>query len=266
MHLLQQFRLGYSESSSWPYVTLPNFDIRATEAEELTGIGLIVYAPLVTTESLQAWEAYSVANQGWIQDDWNYRDASVDVGNISPTVYYQNASSIPATVERHLPVWQTGPVPLDASVVNMDLYQQPVFERLALDVMDVKHTMISDVVNMDFLLERILQNYTHDGEPRSVVFEPVADDFHADSNVMSLILAELAWSVLLKDVLPTGMCKNIKKTLYEDMCRSLTQSSLFFRRLRCQWNSHRSPRLVWICFHIRDPRPSSKVSRNWLSA
>ena len=191
-----------SDAIAWPNVTLPNFDIRATEAEGLTGVKVLAFAPLVSASDLKGWEAYAWENQGFIADDWSFRDASVHAGKISPNVYYNGPEAV-ATGELHAPLWQSGPVAFDASVVNLDLYQHSAFHHIMEEVLEVKHTMLSDVIDLGFVLEHLVQNYTEDGHPRSLVVEPVLDDFK-NANVTGFIIAELAWEFALKDILPTG--------------------------------------------------------------
>ena len=83
----QGLQMAKLTSNSWPNVTLPNFDIRFHEANKLTGVEFLAYAPLVEGK-LEEWEAYAQENQGWIANDWSYRDPTFDFGPISPHVYY----------------------------------------------------------------------------------------------------------------------------------------------------------------------------------
>jgi hypothetical protein len=196
---------GYSRGAgrSWPNVTLPNFDIRATEFEGLTGVKLLAFAPIVFDEQVPAWEAYAWENQGWIADDWSYRNNSVDAGKISPTIYYDGPEAI-SPERMHAPLWQTGPVPYDARVINVDLYQHETIHNLMRDAIIVRHTVMSGVIDISYLLEHILQNYTNDIHPRSVVVDPVFADFHEGSEVTGFIVAEIAWENVFTDILPTG--------------------------------------------------------------
>jgi hypothetical protein len=201
---------SYSRESSsvWPNVTLSNFDIRTAETEELRDAEPVIYAPLVSVDSLTEWEAYSLEHQGWIDEDWSYRDASVDAGDISPNVYYStsNKNETPQSSRSvHFPVWQTGPVPHNASIINFDLYQHPMFRNMIDDVMDINHTVMSGVADFNFLLDPIIPDHVSDGHPRSVIFEPVFDDFHENtSRLTGIVVAELAWENMLKNVLPYG--------------------------------------------------------------
>ena len=192
-----------AEGKTWPNVSLSNFDIRASEFEGLTGVEMIAFTPLVTAGARAGWEAYAQANQGWVEDDWSYRNESVDAGAISPRIFYDGPQAIPAE-SITFPLWQTGPVPYDASIINLNLFQHALFHDIMSDALDVKHKLMSGVVDVNFLLENIVPNYADDGHPRSVIFDPVVDDFVEGANATGFIVAELAWEYLLQDILPTG--------------------------------------------------------------
>ena len=66
-------------NAEWPMVTLPNLDWRIhgenTRSGRYSGstAEFIGFAPYVLPESKEAWEKYSVANQGWIAEDIRLR-------------------------------------------------------------------------------------------------------------------------------------------------------------------------------------------------
>lgn len=64
---------------SWPLVTIPHFDVRASSNE--SRLDFAGFAPFVTSDMKQEWEDYSVANQEWIAEAYHYRgwdDVSYD--------------------------------------------------------------------------------------------------------------------------------------------------------------------------------------------
>jgi hypothetical protein len=56
-------------NQSWPFVTLPHFDIRCRQAGALAGSELVIFAPIVNEEDVHAWEQYAVGQQGWMVED-----------------------------------------------------------------------------------------------------------------------------------------------------------------------------------------------------
>ena len=212
IHSLSTALTAYArgDAIAWPNVTLPNFDIRATEAEGLTGVKVLAFAPLVSESNLKGWEAYAWANQGFIADDWSFRDASVDAGEITATLFYDGPEAV-AAGELHAPLWQSGPVAYDASIVNIDLYQHATFRDLMNDAIESKQVLMSGVLDLNFLLERLLQNHTDDGHPRNIVVVPVFDDFRDGSNIVGFIVAEIAWENILKEILPIGKTPRVER-------------------------------------------------------
>ncbi|KAG7363181.1 hypothetical protein IV203_026541 [Nitzschia inconspicua] len=56
---------------TWPNVTIPHFDVRATAM--FSTLEMVGFAPFVSLENKEGWEAYSKENQGWIRQDYYYR-------------------------------------------------------------------------------------------------------------------------------------------------------------------------------------------------
>lgn len=77
-------------NSQWPYVVLPDFERRVHYTMELSDVLSIIFFPLVTTEERKSWEAFSVANQGWVQEGLDVQGIPVeewDQENIDITEY-----------------------------------------------------------------------------------------------------------------------------------------------------------------------------------
>lgn len=234
LHTLATATTSYANASglAWPNVSVPHFDIRTGEAEDLSGIELIVFSPIVAPSQLSQWEAYAWEHQDWIAEalltrGWN----TVHAGNISAQVYSftEDMNEIKAglhdghdrhlaesTAAMHLPVWQFGPVPTDASIINLDLYTHPSFKRMANDVLEIRHDLISDVVDLRFLLQHTELENANDGHPRSYIMQPVFDHFEDKGRqVVGFMIGELAWEAFFVNLLPTntpGVLVDIKGT------------------------------------------------------
>lgn len=55
-------------NETFPFVTLPDFERRATTTLQLAEVVAIAMYPIITLEQRDAWTAYSVANQGWLNE------------------------------------------------------------------------------------------------------------------------------------------------------------------------------------------------------
>lgn len=186
-------------NGAFPQVTISRFDRRAADARKLSGSSLIYYAPIVKESELLDWEQYIWENQGWVYDDWLFHEGESgyeeEPGNITSRVYgFEEAIKIlnldpkwKKTVEAagwdsinedlalarelgpssalidepfYLPVWQTGPVPTNASICNFDLYTKPAFKPMVDQALEVNHMMLSKV----WALPIITYYTSHDNE------------------------------------------------------------------------------------------------------
>jgi hypothetical protein len=190
------------EASPWPNATLPQFDIRTTPAfESFSGPELFFFAPIVTRKQKKAWEEYAWEHQGWIEDDLHYRGLkdSVHPGQITKRIYpfFSEDEYDLRRIETYVPLWQVAPVPTNASILMMDLYSHPSFRRMIDDALDVRHMLLSEVVDYSFLTENIQtldQNRERDSHPRSYGLQPVYDGFEADSNIVGFLFAIIPWN------------------------------------------------------------------------
>lgn len=203
---------------SWPNVSMPHFDRRAREAEGLTGIELLLFVPIVAFDERDGWEEYAWENQGWIDEDLQTLGAlDVHPGNISRHIYSYMGNETNGLIasgdsERRLastsdpdfyvPVWQLGPVPTNASIINLDLNTHPSFQRTINHVLNDKHALLSDVADLRFLLENALIYHGIDDHPRSYILQPIFSDFRNDSNVAGFFVADIKWHNFFVNLLP----------------------------------------------------------------
>jgi hypothetical protein len=55
-------------NSTWPFVTVDQFQERSASSRSLSGCYILQMLPLVEEENRLAWEEYSVANRGWVTE------------------------------------------------------------------------------------------------------------------------------------------------------------------------------------------------------
>ena len=65
-----------SSNSTFPFVTLPDFERHATHTLQLAEVVALLVFPIVTAETRQEWEAYSRANQAWLVEGLALQGAS----------------------------------------------------------------------------------------------------------------------------------------------------------------------------------------------
>lgn len=65
----------------WPFITLPRFEERVSAVRRSANLEILGFLPVVETMEREDWEAYSVQEQGWIQESYNAVATSADLGS-----------------------------------------------------------------------------------------------------------------------------------------------------------------------------------------
>jgi hypothetical protein len=61
-----------STQATWPFVTVPDFEVRGLELNELSNSLMVGFSPLVPQGKREQWEMYASAMQGWIREGVDY--------------------------------------------------------------------------------------------------------------------------------------------------------------------------------------------------
>jgi class 3 adenylate cyclase len=209
-----------SAGMSWPFVSFPDFEIQTSENINLSDAELIAFAPIVSKEEKVSWEAFAVENQGWIQEGLDVQGlGEVSPGEIAEEVYpFSEEVDMTQDPEVFVPLWQIGKAPTNSSIVMMDLNTHPSFKRMFSDVLDIKHVLLSDVVDLDFLIEFSTDADDRKEQPRSYILTPVFDTFQDDAKVVGFVIAVLPWESYFTNILPEGT--NGFVVYVEDSCGS----------------------------------------------
>ena len=117
-----------SMNATWPYVVVNHFDLRGQQLIELSGSSFVGTTHLVKRSERDQWEAWSVANQGWIPKDSFPPYMSF---GISPTIKEGGQGAGLYSVENSTwlaPIWQTAP--LLPQIVNQDTYYNALYGKV----------------------------------------------------------------------------------------------------------------------------------------
>lgn len=106
-------------NSTWPFVAKTEYDLHASRALQQVHSLYFQVVVYVAPEERRAWEAFSVENDGWIQDGLdrqrsdpnfrgNTREAYQTIGQIWS--YSLNYGIVPNNTYGYLPTWQCYPV------------------------------------------------------------------------------------------------------------------------------------------------------------
>lgn len=91
-------------NKDWPFVAFPNFALQAAKFMSLTGATSLHLAHRVTTGQRPQWEQFTVDNEGWIGEAWQFQEEN----GLNPP---KNTSE----VEKEDFAWQTVPYISDTS-------------------------------------------------------------------------------------------------------------------------------------------------------
>ena len=170
-----------------PYVTLPHYKEQGDQLIKVTGVQYSSFCPLVSEDKREAWEAWSVANQGWIPAQYDTQKSGDNSSLITPFIYQNDASGNPIEADVlpsgqfHGPIWELAPVL--TFFVNYDLLSDKsinaVFEETQ-QVRDVAQSGIEGITK-DF---NATDRFTW---PSLYLVGPIFDSFVQDSNMVAIL-------------------------------------------------------------------------------
>lgn len=204
---------------TFPYLTMQKFEVLGSINNEIAQALQVTFAPLVKKEKKEAWEKYSVKNQGWIDvglalSAGFLHNDHIDGGNhtnfvrapISPNIYrfrnYTEGEKVAQTEPgvqdgpgNYAPVWLQSPAPHDTSIINFDLLSHPIISRHYHQMWDTTAIAVSEIVNLDFLTSGAIieDRLTH---PCTFVMQPVFPSFELQGkeDVVGFLLLVVDWN------------------------------------------------------------------------
>ncbi|CAB9513615.1 Receptor-type guanylate cyclase gcy [Seminavis robusta] len=204
-----------NESLTWPQMTLPHFETRASDFLFISKAQQVAFAPLVSDTQRSIWESYAQTNQQWLQEgiDFEYLQRSEDQA-WNETDVPRQAQPIPASIWKYvqnnmpmvekpqssgyLPLWQTYPPPRESIHVNYNLLSNPMFADLVTTVSSTRSGVLSGITNDDLAL---FQDETAEPCPKSVLLQPVFESFEAGSAIVAVVFELLSWGEIFKGIL-----------------------------------------------------------------
>ena len=206
-------------NSTFPFVTLPDFDLRAANTLALADTFSVVFVPLVTQKNRAKWETYTVDNEAWITTALNRQTASVErraqapetIGLSTPmiTAFAQDGALVrqPDGAEPYFPVWQNAPV--DTSIVNFNLASVGSFTDSILHMVETKQAVLGKTAEFtpnELLIEQYYEQLLvgdqddYEGEPVSNLFYPVFDKFGKDHGLVGMLNIVIFWHAFFEGV------------------------------------------------------------------
>ena len=205
--------------AQWPFVSLPHFEVRGTETNNLSNSILLSYAPYVPTNETDKWERYTGYMQKWIQEgvDYNYElhedylNGSHVLDPIKKEIWdYPNHDPTDPKGSRvkvnhtgpYLPVWQMAPAPHDPTIVNYNLLDNEVFQRIDHGMHAINRPVLSEATDLAWLYSgAVYDDPTH---PHSFLLQPIYKDFEhlSERDILGVVISVIGWDHYFEKLLP----------------------------------------------------------------
>lgn len=210
----------------------------------------MAFAPYVDYEDLYRWDLYANYMQKWIKEgvDYNYElhedylNGSHVVEPIYPEIWKHasetNLTRIPVTEEdalshegRFVPVWQMAPAPHDPTVVNYDLLENEVFNRIDHGMHSINQPVLSEATDLAWLYNgSVYDDPTH---PHSFLLQPIYHDFlnHSEQDILGVVIAVIGWDHYFENLLPPeahGIAVVMKDTCGDEFTYQINGAEAIF--------------------------------------
>jgi class 3 adenylate cyclase len=192
------------QNATWPFVTVPAFEVLGESVRTQTGLEIILLCPLVTAENVEAWQTYSVREGPiWLAES---RAASISgaararsfgdaasllatdyiVGNPAPVLLDLTSSLqdmsrgadlgfVPSVQNRpggpFIPVWMQTPTPFTAQLINVDFLSAgfKVIPGLISAVMATRRALVLGVSDISSIASLSIKFEDHEKYHHSLV-------------------------------------------------------------------------------------------------
>jgi hypothetical protein len=191
------------QNATWPFVTVPTFEVIGVNVREQTGFEDIALLPFVSSIDAVAWQEYSVENSpAWLKESreivkskaakahatgqyasyaaTDYVDAAVspvifDISTGLAEVAIGEQYTVVLSVNNNpkgpfLPVWQKTPPPFDPSIINLNFLSidadVPPFVSA---VLAARHPLMGRSIDMTALAQMSIKREDHERYHASLV-------------------------------------------------------------------------------------------------
>jgi hypothetical protein len=162
-----------SAGQTFPFVTVPLFEVPGYQTRDLTGVEFFGWVPFVTAADKDLWLTnYTVEHQGWVTESrkvigleyssyasefdsasLEVDSSSNDTSTMSPMFWaLSNATTAdPQGIREsthpgpYAPVWQTSPPPLSKGFINFDMMSEAYVQRMVPVMLQTRDGLISEV-------------------------------------------------------------------------------------------------------------------------
>jgi hypothetical protein len=220
-------------NSTFPFVTVPTFEILGESVRHQAGAEAVVFTPKVKLGEVTRWEEYAIANEGWYEESKKLAISSSEgtrlqsdfaPGTPSPFIYESivdengNPSVMPAVNDPPFyPIWQQSPPPFSPALIKLIL-PRVLFKAVGVareGILDA--SFFSDPTGLNALASKEEDHkafhtlvssdteYVYD-RPHVFLYEPVFGEIYdSTSEIVGYINALITWDRYFTNLLPEGV-------------------------------------------------------------
>lgn len=223
----------------WPLVTLPDFPMRGLAARQQMKAEVIGFLPLVSEEDRDAWEAYSVESQGWVDYAKSWESAEDPTTEADTRKLQQRSTIVADTRQRNgnrnleeqadfskgvsnsifrvttdglavvdngagpfTPIWMTSPAPPTLSNINFNLLSHQYLWQEVEVAVESEQAVISQILNLKSVHQSMTSSSMSFVEPISSIYYPIFDNYASDRKLVGILASELGWKYFFEGALP----------------------------------------------------------------
>jgi class 3 adenylate cyclase len=228
--LITSFAL--STGATFPNVTVPNFEVIGASSRVLADALVVFWLPLVTDETREGWEEYSVMNQNQLmtsflsesalqvaqnkkfKSDRSLQDAPV----FNERIWGLQGAAKPEGTGPYLPLWQITPTLPFVSLLNTDMLDYSNAAESFREVLRSEEAVLGISTSDEGADENTIAIFNafltygqyrdsieqYSGDPISSISYPVFDSFGADRKVAGVLATNIYWKLYFEHILPPG--------------------------------------------------------------
>lgn len=195
--------LALSTGQELPFVTIDNWESYADDARAICKASFLHYFPLLRSEAeIEAWNAYSASNYGWMENGRHHLNNGVTVNLTDDSRFpfvFKLGDNGPEKADMSegpvSPLWQYGPLPLDRGVfsTNMDGAINPNFKNIRDVTLQTKQASLSAQSFIPGL---------ESNAPDSMLVQPIFSGFEYETNrtIVAHLVAVIPWEEFFSNV------------------------------------------------------------------
>jgi hypothetical protein len=224
-----------AKNNSFPFVTIPIFEVLAESALQQSQSELLMFTPKVEVDEVTRWQEYATANEGWYEESKQLAISSSEgrvvqsdfaAGSPLPFIYNTivdedgNSTPGPPRNPPFYPIWQVSPPPFSPFLMKANIGGVPEFLS-SLEAADMAkegvmgHTFFSDQYGLtglsskadgsEGLSDKFMLSKPAGSRPHAFFTQPIFHDIYDDtSEVVGYINALVPWDIYFANLLPEG--------------------------------------------------------------